>query len=185
MKKISELIGTGDLFAEIVKIKNFSAFSGMDTKDLTAFFVCQQGEKCCTDSVSAMTLEQVAKLIVFTRGEIIDNLTTYHGKFSENLTKSGSAVTVHTQTNSGTNDSLQKVVPNNLTEIIRYSEEYFARDMLAEYWPYIDYAIKTSKGKEMVVLLMHDTYGKEETAKALPSIIKYFKDNGYEFKTLS
>ena len=31
---------------------------------------------------------------------------------------------------------------------------------------------KTSKGKEMVVLLMHDTYGKEETAKALPSIIK-------------
>ena len=49
----------------------------------------------------------------------------------------------------------------------------------------VDYAIKTSKGKEMVVLLMHDTYGKEETAKALPSIIKYFKDNGYEFKTLS
>ena len=46
-------------------------------------------------------------------------------------------------------------------------------------------AFKTSKGKEMVVLLMHDTYGKEETAKALPSIIKYFKDNGYEFKTLS
>ena len=26
--------------------------------------------------------------------------------------------------------------------------------------------------------------GKEETAKALPGIIKYFKDNGYEFKTL-
>ena len=46
-------------------------------------------------------------------------------------------------------------------------------------------AINTSKGKEMVVLLMHDTYGKEETAKSLPSIIKYFKDNGYEFKTLS
>ena len=48
-----------------------------------------------------------------------------------------------------------------------------------------EYAIKTSKGKEMVVLLMHDTYGKEETVKALPGIIKYFKDNGYEFKTLS
>ena len=47
------------------------------------------------------------------------------------------------------------------------------------------YAIKTSEGKEMVVLLMHDTYGKEETVKALPQIIKYFKDNGYEFKTLS
>ena len=49
----------------------------------------------------------------------------------------------------------------------------------------LDYAIKTAKGKEMVVLLMHDTYGKEETAKALPDIIKYFKDNGYEFRTLS
>lgn len=48
-----------------------------------------------------------------------------------------------------------------------------------------DYAVKTSEGKEMVVLLMHDTYGKEETVKALPSIIKYFKDNGYEFRTLS
>ena len=117
MKKISDLIGTGDLFAEIAKIKSFSAFSGMDTKDLTAFFVCQYGEKCCTDSVSNMSLEQVAKLIVYTRGEIIDNLTTYHDKFTENLNKSGSVVTVHTQTNSGTNDSLQKVVPNNLSEM--------------------------------------------------------------------
>lgn len=44
--------------------------------------------------------------------------------------------------------------------------------------------INSSQGKNMVVLLMHDTYGKEETAKALPQIIKYFKDNGYEFKTL-
>lgn len=48
-----------------------------------------------------------------------------------------------------------------------------------------EYAVKTSEGKEVVVLLMHDTYGKEETAKALPRIIKYFKDNGYAFKTLS
>ena len=47
----------------------------------------------------------------------------------------------------------------------------------------VDFAIKTAQGKEMVVLLMHDTYGKEETVKALPSIIKYFKDNGYEFRT--
>lgn len=46
-------------------------------------------------------------------------------------------------------------------------------------------SMKTSQEKEMVVLLMHDTYGKEETVKALPSVIKYFKDNGYEFRTLS
>jgi len=47
-----------------------------------------------------------------------------------------------------------------------------------------EYAKKTSEGKEIVVILMHDTYGKEETAKALPQIIQYFKDNGYAFKTL-
>ena len=117
MKKIYELIGNGDLFAEIAKIKTFSAFSGMDTKDLTEFFVCQQGERYCTDCVSAMSLAQVAKLIVYTRGEIIDNLTNYHEKFSDVVNKSGSVVTVHTQTTNGTNDSLQKVVPNNLTEM--------------------------------------------------------------------
>lgn len=44
---------------------------------------------------------------------------------------------------------------------------------------------ETSEGKDMVVLLMHDTYGKEETVKALPSIIRYFKEQGYQFKTLA
>lgn len=117
MKKIYDLIGNGDLFAEIVKIKPFSAFSGFNTKDLTDLFVCQQGERYCTDYISTMSLEQVAKLIVYTRGEIIDNLTTYHEKFSDVVNKSGSVVTVHTQKNSGTNDSLQKVVPNNLNEM--------------------------------------------------------------------
>lgn len=39
-----------------------------------------------------------------------------------------------------------------------------------------------SQGK--VVLLMHDTYGKEETAYALPQIIQYFKDQQFEFKTI-
>ena len=31
---------------------------------------------------------------------------------------------------------------------------------------------------------MHDTYGKEETAKALPEIIKYLREQGYEFRTM-
>lgn len=48
----------------------------------------------------------------------------------------------------------------------------------------VDYTIKTSQGKDTVILLMHDTYGKEETVKALPEIIDYFKDNGYVFKTI-
>lgn len=46
--------------------------------------------------------------------------------------------------------------------------------------------VKKSVGtKEKVVILMHDTYGKEETAKALPQIIEYLKSQGYEFRTMS
>jgi len=44
-------------------------------------------------------------------------------------------------------------------------------------------AIQTIGKREKVVMLMHDTYGKEETAKALPGVIEYLKQQGYEFKT--
>ncbi|MNJ46104.1 hypothetical protein D3C77_412270 [compost metagenome] len=40
------------------------------------------------------------------------------------------------------------------------------------------------KGREKAVILMHDTYGKEETAKALPEIISYLKEQGYTFKIM-
>ena len=43
---------------------------------------------------------------------------------------------------------------------------------------------KTTGGKNKVIILMHDTYGKEQTAKALPNIIQYLKAQGYEFSTL-
>ena len=35
-----------------------------------------------------------------------------------------------------------------------------------------------------IVVLMHDTYGKETTAQSLQSIIDHLKALGYEFKTL-
>jgi peptidoglycan/xylan/chitin deacetylase (PgdA/CDA1 family) len=44
--------------------------------------------------------------------------------------------------------------------------------------------INTMGNKQKLVILMHDTYGKEETAKALPEVIKYLKEQGYEFKVL-
>jgi len=44
--------------------------------------------------------------------------------------------------------------------------------------------IKTMSGRQKGIILMHDTYGKEETAKALPEIIKYLKEQGYEFRTM-
>lgn len=36
-----------------------------------------------------------------------------------------------------------------------------------------------------LVILMHDTSGKETTVQALPKIIKYYKDRGYEFRALT
>ena len=44
--------------------------------------------------------------------------------------------------------------------------------------------IKTITGRQKAVILMHDTYGKEETAKALPGIIQYLREQGYEFRTM-
>ena len=44
--------------------------------------------------------------------------------------------------------------------------------------------INTITGRQKAVILMHDTYGKEETAKALPGIIQYLREQGYEFRTM-
>jgi len=38
--------------------------------------------------------------------------------------------------------------------------------------------------KSKVIILMHDTYGKVQTANALPQIIEYLKNQGYEFRTI-
>jgi len=37
---------------------------------------------------------------------------------------------------------------------------------------------------DSVVILMHDTYGKEETIKALPEIIEYLQSESFEFKSI-
>lgn len=44
--------------------------------------------------------------------------------------------------------------------------------------------IETSKNKTSIVLLMHDAFDKILTYEVLPEIIKYCKDNGYEFQTM-
>ena len=48
----------------------------------------------------------------------------------------------------------------------------------------LEYAKKSSKGQRQIVILMHDTYGKEKTVEMLPELIDYYKNNGYEFKTI-
>ena len=45
--------------------------------------------------------------------------------------------------------------------------------------------LKNSKSnKNRVILLMHCGYLSKNSVKALPSVIKYYKDSGYEFKTI-
>ena len=49
----------------------------------------------------------------------------------------------------------------------------------------LDSTINTIWGdRNNVIVLLHDTNAKGTTADALPGIIKYFRDHGYEFKTL-
>lgn len=42
----------------------------------------------------------------------------------------------------------------------------------------------TSKNKSHIVILMHDSESKSTTLQALPKIIEYLRDSGYEFSTL-
>ena len=46
----------------------------------------------------------------------------------------------------------------------------------------VDYAVSEVSGSSRndVILLMHDTYGKEKTVEALPSIIDKLKDSGID-----
>lgn len=48
----------------------------------------------------------------------------------------------------------------------------------------LDYAKRSSEGQNQIVILMHDTYGKEKTTQMLPALIDYYKSQGYEFKTI-
>ncbi|MPQ43442.1 polysaccharide deacetylase family protein [Clostridium tarantellae] len=69
------------------------------------------------------------------------------------------------------------------------SIDWNALDGDAEGKPYtneqmMNYVKSSSKGLHKVIILMHDTYGKEKTAEILPQIIDYFKEQGYEFKTI-
>ncbi len=46
-----------------------------------------------------------------------------------------------------------------------------------------DSAVSTSAGARKVIMLAHDSTMKSATAQALKSVIRYFKDKGYKFKT--
>lgn len=45
--------------------------------------------------------------------------------------------------------------------------------------------LKSAQEKDFLVVLMHDSYYCGTTVKFLPEMIKYFKDNGFEFKSIN
>jgi len=47
------------------------------------------------------------------------------------------------------------------------------------------YKNATKSKYNKIILLMHDANGKENTIKALPKIIDYYKKKGYDFETLN
>lgn len=48
----------------------------------------------------------------------------------------------------------------------------------------LNYLKQTVGKQKQVIVLMHDTYGKEKTAQILPQVIDYLRSQGYEFKTI-
>lgn len=46
-----------------------------------------------------------------------------------------------------------------------------------------DYAVKTAANEEVVIVLAHE--GKSRTREILPDLIAYFRERGFEFRTLS
>ncbi len=45
--------------------------------------------------------------------------------------------------------------------------------------------IGSSAGKDRIILLMHDSASKSYTVEALPGIIQYYKEQGYQFKPIT
>ena len=86
-------------------------------------------------------------------------------------------------------DPSLKEFDNILQENGIINVDWNALDGDAEGKPYsteemLNYVKKTSKGKNHVVILMHDAAGKEKTVEILPQIIDYYKNEGYEFKVM-
>ena len=86
-------------------------------------------------------------------------------------------------------DPSLKEFDNTLQENGIINVDWNALDGDAEGKPYsteemLNYVKKTSKGKNHVVILMHDATGKEKTVEILPQIIDYYKNEGYEFKVI-
>jgi len=117
MKTISEVIGTADLFAEIQQVHEFDAFRNVDSKDLTAWFLAYHGDRLVQPGISDMTAQQLARMIVHFKADVIETLTEHATKVFQAVLNDGSEVTTHTHNGTSGQTQKQQVVPNNLTEM--------------------------------------------------------------------
>lgn len=117
MKTISEVIGTADLFAEIEQIHEFAAFRNVETRDLTTWFLAYHGDRLVQPGISDMTVQQLAKMIVHFKADVIDTLTDHAAKVFQAVLTDGSSVTTHTHEGTSGQTQKQQIVPNNLTEM--------------------------------------------------------------------
>lgn len=117
MKTISEVIGTADLFAEIEQIHDFAAFRNVETSDLTAWFLAYHGDRLVQPGISDMTVQQLAKMIVHFKADVIETLTEHAAKVFQAVLNDGETVTTHTHEGTTGQTQKQQVVPNNLTEM--------------------------------------------------------------------
>ena len=117
MKTINEVIGTADLFAEIEQIHDFAAFRNVETRDLTAWFLAYHGDRLVQPGISDMTVQQLARMIVHFKADVIETLTEHAAKVFQAVLNDGSTVTTHTHEGTTGQTQKQQVVPNNLTEM--------------------------------------------------------------------
>ena len=80
-------------------------------------------------------------------------------------------------------DTYKEVVYTNGMEFVSWNCETYDSRKGEKTTEDLLNAVKTTMPKKNdVIVIMHDTYGKQHTVDALPSIIEYFQSINYEFK---
>lgn len=80
-------------------------------------------------------------------------------------------------------DSFKNVVYSNGMEFVSWNCETYDSRKGEKTTEDLLNAVKTTMPKKKdVIVIMHDTYGKQHTVDALPSIIEYFQSINYEFR---
>lgn len=122
------------------------------------------------------------------RSEMFSSLV----KFKDEITKTNEAIEeavgekpkfFRTPYGTKLKDTYKDVVYSNGMEFVSWNcETYDSRSGKKTADDLLNAVKTTMPKKKDVIVIMHDTYGKQHTVDALPSIIEYFQEINYEFK---